>query len=281
MFFVFLRLEIDGGIAAALRTSDNPLMVLFTEFGQFLSDNWRLRLLRSAAFEAAKRFPKVVLQVFSNVNDELLSLESKSLKVLNELRICEKSINQLVLLKQAGHSENKIYRSSINEIYKLLGEVQARSLWIEFRLREFRILFENLSLLESRESFAECREFENSYDSFMVCQGRAIELQNRIYTLKEACNHFNLTAGTEVPDATPFLSRAATPKTTRANTAASIGDTEAGDQFTENSSMLSEAFKSPNIKKYSERSSCAVDDDMKALKDELDEAKDVIYTSTR
>lgn len=287
-YSISLKYQISGNgtagnlFASYLKQAENPLLVLFNEFGEHLPDNWRLRLLRSAAYETAKQFPKVVSQVFTSVNNELLELESKTMKGLHDLGICEKSTTQLVSLKQAGHSANAIYQNSISELYKLLGEIQARSLWIEFRLREFRILFEKLSLLETRESFAECREFENSYDSFMVCQGRAIELQNRIYSLKEACKIYDLIAvETIVASAVP--SRVSSPKdnakTSRLNTAGSITDSELGDLATENSSVFSEGFQ-VSLNKTTmgislDKATRALDAENNTLKEELADAKDV------
>ena len=83
-------------------------------------------------------------------------------------------------------------------------------------------MFENLSIYDTRESLGkllliyicnllllshllliyiyklhwnteDCREFEACYDMFLLTQSEAIELNNRVFALKEACEHFKLT----------------------------------------------------------------------------------------
>lgn len=207
-----LRLLSDNdNLKQNISNSENPIFELFLTYGPVISDTWKMKLLRAAAFEAAIRAPKVISRVFEVVNNEIRTLLGSSMRGVNDIAMCEKTAKQLVSLKQAGHHKNKIYKGAIVEFYKLIGELQARSVWIEFRLAEYRQLFENLSMVDSQISLLECQEFETCYQTFLMCQGEAIELNNRILALKEACVHFQLSdiGLSSMPEALqPLLSEA-------------------------------------------------------------------------
>ena len=52
--------------------AENPIFELFLQYGPHIKDKWKMKLLRASSLEAAIRAPKIVSQVFNNVNNELL-----------------------------------------------------------------------------------------------------------------------------------------------------------------------------------------------------------------
>ena len=52
--------------------AENPIFELFLQYGPHIKDKWKMKLLRASSLEAAIRAPKIVSQVFNNINNELL-----------------------------------------------------------------------------------------------------------------------------------------------------------------------------------------------------------------
>merc|ERR1719421_2090713 len=95
--------------------------------------------------EASMGAPKVVKRVFDYVSDEIKQIETSALEGLNDIHLCEKSVSQLAELKRTNNTRNSLFRDSVVEMYKLFGTLQAKSVLIDFKLGEYRSLFESLS----------------------------------------------------------------------------------------------------------------------------------------
>ena len=181
-----------SSLSVALSNSENPLFELFIRYGPILANEWNAKLLRAAALEATMGSPKVVRRVFDYVSDEIRQIETNALESLHDMALCEKSVSQLAELKRTNNTKNSLFRDSLAELYKLLGTLQAKSVLIDFKLGEYRSLFESLSVIETTVDLGSCEEFTKCYGVYLVTQGKAIELSNRLISLKEAGNEYGL-----------------------------------------------------------------------------------------
>ena len=179
-------------ISITLNQSENPIFELFLRYGPIMNNEWNARLLRAAAMEASMQAPKVVRRVFDYVIQEIKNIEVDGQEGLHDIILCEKSITQLAELKRTGNTKHSLFRESIHELYKLFGILQAKSVLLDFRLGEYRSLFESLSIVKTNVDLASCEEFKKCYGAFLTTQGVAIELSNRLMALKEACNEYGL-----------------------------------------------------------------------------------------
>ncbi len=179
-------------MSTVLHNSDNPIFELFIRYGPIMNNDWNAKLLRAAALEASMRAPKAVGRVFDYVSDEIKQIEAAALDGLHDITLCEKSVSQLAELKRTGNTQHSLFRDSIVELYKLLGTLQAKSVLTDFKLGEHRSLFESLSVVETAVDLGSCEEFGKCYGVFLIAQGKAIELSNRLLALKEVCDEYGL-----------------------------------------------------------------------------------------
>jgi hypothetical protein len=110
-----------------------------------MSESWRIKLSRAALHENVVKNPKSVEDLFSCVTPGLEKAEKIGTKIVSDLSVCDNALRYLIMLKKSGHSRDSMYKSALKEFFKLMGEVQAGSVYMDIRLLEYRSLFERVN----------------------------------------------------------------------------------------------------------------------------------------
>lgn len=190
------RIPPDKDILSSIASSENPLLDLYTHYGPLIREDWRLKLLHTSVMEATTiKTPKLVLRIFSLVENELQKFQEEAFKTLRHLIVCEKSGLSLIKLKQTDQLDSFI--DSVVEFLKSLGELEAKYVDLELKGTEYRRMFELLLPRKIQLGEEGKTEFENCYKLFTVCQSKTSEFHNRLKTLKQACERSKLTENVE------------------------------------------------------------------------------------
>ena len=189
--------------AQNLRSCENPIFEIFLRYGPIMSDEWTARLLRASAFEATTKTPRVVARVFAMIRDEILVLIKRSIDVMHDMVLVESGASQLADMKKTGNAETQLFRESVHEFFRLLGDINAQSVLMECKLGEYRSLFQGLSAVETPVNLTESTEFRECYDCFLLSQSKLIELNNRVFAVKSTCTEYGLAEGVNMANVLP------------------------------------------------------------------------------
>lgn len=182
-----LKDMLHDGFIQTLSVSKNPIFDMFVYYRNVIQDEWKLKLLRASALEAAVKTPKLACRVFDMVSNEIDTLAETAMKHLRSITICEKTAKQLIRLKHLNPEQIKSFQGSFHQFSRSMGQLQSDYIQLEMRLAEYRVLFENLQSVPL-SPLLETALFENCYGSFLISQSKVVELHNRITSLKEAYN---------------------------------------------------------------------------------------------
>lgn len=189
----------DPRFAEELEKSDNPLVLLHQEYGHILSKINNTRLL-GAAFKK-ERITKEMPQnssfqkLLSSLLVDILKSQSECDLMAKLMDNCETIVKDLVCIVKATPAVPFDYiNEPLNELYSKFGEIESLKLVLDVKLTEFRSMFEKINQqgqYDLHNMRKECHEFDVCYKFFLACQGKSLEVLQRLSACKERCDRYN------------------------------------------------------------------------------------------
>lgn len=178
--------------------SDNPLFELFQEFYDELPSVCRHRLL-SASVDDNKLKDRIpdsnsVHQLLSAISANVVVVATDCEKMLIDVETCERIVgNLIILIKSTSDLKTNDIYSQLAELNSLFGRIEVSKIVSDLAMHEYRTVFERLQRSGISDSLLrESLELRKSYKLFLVCQGRLVEIQQRLLECRERSERYDL-----------------------------------------------------------------------------------------
>jgi len=184
-----------------LKESKNPLVLLHNEYYDELSNVFRARLMNAAVDDKNTKSLELARVMFASIIPTLEKIDHSCGISLIEGEACDQIIDTLILwLEQKDYSIEK-YNDALMSLYKKTGEIESLKLWADVQLTEYRSIFEkfNSSNIHCLPVLLQkCREFQTSYQLFLSCQGKSLDMMKRIEVIKARVTKYKLSKAQSV-----------------------------------------------------------------------------------
>ena len=175
--------------------SENPLLLLYHEYKDCLSDVFRGPFLDAASGASQLKVQHTFHKLFSNILPDMRKLDSSSSIVLKELTLCEEMTNSMIVVSGSGEVPDALYHRSLRQMFIKFGEIESLKLWVEIQLGQYRTIFERVNALHIAmipNMLKASDAFEEAYQVFVSCSGRSVEAHSRFTALKNRCKRYKI-----------------------------------------------------------------------------------------
>ena len=186
-----------------LANSKTPLMLLYNEYMDVLDEYHSAKLLNYMVDQGTLESKKAVHKVFSLMYPVVEKIDTTITKGLKDMDGCEKMTMALISLANDGSKvPSTVYRKSLEQLYRKVGEIESMKLWVEIQLIEFRAIFTRInapSITALPELLMDSKALNNSYQLILSIQGKMVELGKRLEELRKYCQKYELAGSASWP----------------------------------------------------------------------------------
>lgn len=185
----------------ALGQSDFPLHLISEEYAAFLPRIHKVRLQASALMEdrISIMLPQsnAARQLISSLLESIVRVSTDCDKMLRMLDGSENTIANLIAIVKANPNSLPMINISVqmSDLYSNFGSIEAGKITIDLEMFEFRSLFERINaqgMKELHTLMQESSDFEYCYKYFVACQGKSVEINQRLSNCRERCLRYKL-----------------------------------------------------------------------------------------
>jgi len=188
-------------LSEAISDSDNPLEVLYHQFAHILPPMFRTRLLNACIVEGrmTTHIPSssAIHQTLNALLENIAVVSDNYENIIDMVESCEKTVAGLVAMIIASPTPLKfetVYPYLVN-LHRMFGDLEGKKLPMDLALHEFRSIFDRLNAEGPKvikNLMKESNEFSDCYKRFFSCQGKAVEVNQRLQACKGRCLKYNL-----------------------------------------------------------------------------------------
>jgi hypothetical protein len=133
--------------------------------------------------------------IFGSIIPTLEKIDNSYNISIIEIESCNQIIDTLILwLEQKDYSIEK-YNNILINLYKKTGEIESIKLWGDIQLTEYRCIYEkfNISNIYCLPILLQkCQEYQYSYQLFLSCQGKSLDIMRNIDIIKSRILKYKL-----------------------------------------------------------------------------------------
>ncbi len=186
-----------------LANSKTPFILLYNEYVDVLDEYHRAKLLNFMVDQGTLESKKSVHKVFNLMYPVVEKIDTTITKGLKDMDGCEKMTMALISLANDGSKvPSTVYRKSLEQLYRKVGEIESMKLWVEIQLIEFRAIFTRInapSITALPELLMDNKALNNSYQLILSIQGKMVELGKRLEELRKYCQKYQLAGSASWP----------------------------------------------------------------------------------
>lgn len=183
--------------------SRTPFLLLYNEYVDVLDDFHAAKLFNFMADQGTLESKKAIQKVFSLMYPVVDKVDTTITKGLKDMDGCEKMTMALISLANDGSKvPSTVYRKSLEQLYRKVGEIESMKLWVEIQLIEFRAIFTRInapSITALPELLLESKPLSMSYQAVLAIQGKMVELGKRLDELRKYCQKYQLAGSASWP----------------------------------------------------------------------------------
>lgn len=201
-----------------LKQADDPLSILYKEFHPFLNKLQNDRFLQACLPKDLKdhKWLELLPLLWNNMQrlwedckmmlpfmDTIDNITKNLIQIIKNIRrtTIRNGMNGNPMIGEGGRtiefegSEAEMIQSSVLDIVRLNGDLEAQLIGNNLRLLEFRSFFDRVHANAANELAVltkENRQLAEIYDSFLKTQGVVLEIQERLLAVKERCQRYRV-----------------------------------------------------------------------------------------